>query len=641
MVVRDPLQALVKESLALLRLAEEEHALAAFEFPERRAFGEIATTFAFRAASTRRKAPRTVAEELLRGFQAPQGSIITDARVEGAGYINLFARRDVFGSLVINSILELGGEYGAPETPSNAPVLIEHTSVNPNKPWHIGHLRNAVLGDTVARILRKAGFEVEVQNYINDAGRQIAETVYALERFGAPDAPEEKFDHFVSQYYVRFHDLVERSTAAFRARGEPKEAARSEFEPHIVEALHRLEEGAYRPLIEKVVKAQLETAWKLGIFYDLLSWETDIVNAHIFEEAIGLIRQSPRVYTPSEGHYAGCLIIEPDEVTDSPHHKMAGRGEGEPEDAVVLVRSNGIPTYAGKDIPYQLWKFGLLEADVTYDLFCTQPNGRVLLTSSRSGERRPRPEPDRVINVIGDHQAAVQEVVYSALKLLGFEEQYRASRHLSYGLVRLEEGAMSGRRGVGVAADELLEMVYQEALEQVKLRRESDLDAQHLRSIAEAVSIGAIRYEMCRYRPETTIIFRIKDVLNLRGYCAVYLLYAYVRCRSVLQKARDQSLPIPAHVSFPAAAEEIEFELVYKMAAFPHLIQRAADALDPSQLTTYGYDLATLFHQFYGSCPVLTADPQVREVRLGLVKAVSLTLETVFQVLGIPLVEEI
>jgi arginyl-tRNA synthetase len=198
-VERDPFQALMRESLALLHLAEEEQALVAFEFPEHRVFGEIATTVAFRAAKTRRKAPRAVAEELLRGFQAAQGSIIADARVEGAGYINLFARRDVFGSLVISTILELGGEYGAPEMPSNAPVLIEHTSVNPNKPWHIGHLRNAVLGDTVARILRKAGFSVEVQNYINDAGRQIAETVYALEHFGAPDAPEVKFDHFVSR----------------------------------------------------------------------------------------------------------------------------------------------------------------------------------------------------------------------------------------------------------------------------------------------------------------------------------------------------------------------------------------------------------------------------------------------------------
>jgi len=200
---------------------------------------------------------------------------------------------------------------------------------------------------------------------------------------------------------------------------------------------------------------------------------------------------------------------------------------------------------------------------------------------------------------------------------------------------------MSGRRGVWVSADELLDMVYREALEQVQARRENELDEDTMQGIARAISIGAVRFEMCRYNPATTIVFRIKDVLDLRGYCAVYLLYAYVRCLAVLRKAAEQGLPVPDTVSFPSTVKAAEFELVYKLAAFPNNLQRAADTLEPSYLTTFGYELANLFHHFYNNCRVLDAEPSSQQARLGLVQATATTLEILFQVLGIPKTERI
>jgi arginyl-tRNA synthetase len=497
-----------------------------------------------------------------------------------------------------------------------------------------------VLGDTVSRLLRKVGYRIEVQNYINDAGRQVAETVYALEHFDAPLATSAKFDHFVSQYYVRITQLVGRTPELEREKDDGAVTDAGSFEPDIVEVLHKLEQGVYRNLVERVVRAQLQTAWEFGVYFDVLLWENDIVRAHIFEEAIGLIEPSPKTSAPTDGYYAGCLIIEPEDQGGG-DRKRPQADTADQERAIVLIRSNGIPTYVGKDIAYHLWKSGVLETDVRYEEFCCQPDGQMLYTSSPVGESKPRFVPDLVINVIGDHQAYPQSVVYSSLKLLGYTRQFEASRHLSYGLVRLEEGAMSGRRGVFVSADELLDMVYLEALEQVKARREDELDEEAMRGIARAISIGAIRFEMCRYNPATTIVFRIKDVLDLRGYCAVYLLYAYVRCLAVLRKAAEQGLPVPDTVSFPSIVEPAEFDLVYKLAAFPNNLQRAADTLEPSYLATFGYELANLFHHFYNNCPVLGAKPSAQQARLGLVQATATTLESLFKVLGIPKTERI
>jgi arginyl-tRNA synthetase len=626
--------------MILLGLSESDKLAAEFEFPERREFGEISSTFALRAAKVQKRAPRMMAEDLVNGFRIADEDLIADARVAGPGYINFYVKRDAFSDLVVNGILALGTDYGAPEKPLGKSVIVEHTSVNPNKPWHVGHLRNAVLGDTISRLLRKVGYRVEVQNYINDAGRQVAEAVYALERLDAPLATSAKFDHFVSQYYIRINELMGRKPELEQEKDDLVVSDAGDFEQYIVDVLQKLEQGVYRELVERVVQAQLQTAWEFGVYYDVLLWENDIVRAHIFEEAIGLIEPSPKISSPTDGYYAGCLIIEAGDQGGR-DRKRPQADTADQERAVVLIRSNGIPTYVGKDIAYHLWKSGVLETDVRYEEFCRQPDGQMLFTSSPVGESKPRFEPDLVINVIGDHQAVPQSVVYSSLKLLGYTRQFEASRHLSYGLIRLEEGAMSGRRGVWVSADELLDMVYLEALEQVKARRENELDVDAMRGIAQAISIGAVRFEMCRYNPATTIVFRIKDVLDLRGYCAVYLLYAYVRCLAVLRKAAEQGLPVPDTVSFPSTVETAEFELIYKLAAFPNNLQRAADTLEPSYLTTFGYELANLFHHFYNACPVLGAEPSSQQARLGLVQATATTLEILFKVLGIPKTERI
>jgi arginyl-tRNA synthetase len=341
--------------MILLGLSESDELVAEFEFPERREFGEISSTFALRAAKVQKRAPRMIAQDLVTDFRLADEDLIADALVAGPGYINFYVKRDAFSDLVVNGILALGTDYGAPEKPLAKSVIVEHTSVNPNKPWHVGHLRNAVLGDTISRLLRKVGYRVEVQNYINDAGRQVAETVHALERFDAPLATDAKFDHFVSQYYIRINELVGRTPELEQEKDDVVVSDAGAFEPHIVEVLHKLEQGVYRELVERVVRAQLQTAWEFRVYYNVLLWENDIVRAHIFEEAIGLIEPSPKTSFPTDGYYAGCLIIEAEDQGGG-DRKRPQADTADQERAVVLIRSNGIPTYVGKDIAYHLWK---------------------------------------------------------------------------------------------------------------------------------------------------------------------------------------------------------------------------------------------------------------------------------------------
>ncbi|WP_456396552.1 arginine--tRNA ligase [Thermococcus sp.] len=590
-------------------------------------FGDFATAVSFQLARVFRRAPRMIAGEIAEKIKEKLPESIEKIEVAGAGYINFFLNYEVFGRELVKEILEKGDSYGESSIGEGKKVIVEHTSVNPTKPLHMGHARNSILGDTMARIMKALGYDVEVQNYIDDLGVQFAQVFWGYTNLGIEDveANVDKLDHKLGLLYVKVHRMLEENP---------------EVEREIREIMKELEHGESeiaergRKLAEACVKAQMETTYRLNIAYDLLSWESDIVKSGIFEEAYAKIEQNENFEWAEEGKYRGAFIMK------------LGRLFPDMENPdMVLIRSDGTATYTGKDIAYHLWKFGLLSADMLYKIWDKKANHETW-TTARDGQRMPGRfgNADIVINVIGAEQKYPQQAVKHALKLLGHEREAENFHHLAYEHVVRPEGSFSGRKGtwVGFTVDEVLNEAVQRARKLVEEKNPS-LSEEEKEKIAEAVGVGAIRYNMIKYSPEKIITFRWEDVLNFEGESAPYIQYAHARCASILRKAKGEGLEIGVielleRASF-AELNEREKELIKLLAEFPEVIKLAGRDIKPHLLAWYANELASTFNRFYMVSPVLRAEEGIREERLLLVMATKQVLKNVLELMGIEAVE--
>lgn len=601
--------------------------------PPSKEFGDFSTNIAFIIAKQNKENPRDVAEKIMQKLNLTKFELLDRAEVAGAGFINFHIEYQEFGKSLLQEVLSLKDSFGDSLTPNSARIIIEHTSVNPNKPWHIGHARNAILGDTLANLYRARGYEVEVQNYIDDTGKQVADTIFALNYFNSENIREEKFDHFLGNQYVKLHKMLSE---------EPEDSKKHQvLVDGIEQAMKEIEKGSHRQLIEDCVISQLETAWRLGVYYDLLVWESDIIHANLFEEAMEKLKQSKEVYFATSGYAKGCLVIE-----------MEGKEEEVVDESdyfrdKILIRSNGLPTYTAKDISFQMWKYGLLENNMTFKFLVTQPNGRGLYSTSPSGDiERERSRANTVINVVGFEQNYPQNVVYTALKVAGFEQESKNSYHLSHGHVWLPEGRMSGRKGVGISTDEVIELTVEAADEIVSQKRADDLSAIQINEISSRVAIGAIRFAMLQNNPPIQTIFKLEEVLNFSGYTSLYLQYAYVRTVSLLKKASElfnadiQSIVDFNSIRVNELVAEQEKDLMFLLAQLPSEIERATSENNPSIICLYGFEFSKAFTAFYNSCPVITDNKEQRRARLALVLASQLAIKKVLTILGIPILEK-
>ena len=635
----------------------------AVQSPPNRALGDLGTPLAFELARRLRKAPRSIAAEVV----AALGPVEGVARAEAApnGYVNLFLAREAFVRRAL-----AGGSEPPAESAASDKVIVEHTAINPNKAAHIGHLRNSAMGDTLARTLRFLGVPVEVQNYIDDTGVQVADVVVGfqqLEGASAADvaarATEPGFDYYCWDLYARVAEWygADADRLAFRAR-----------------ALHEIE-GAGNPtaeigrvVAERIVRCHLATMSRLNVDYDLLCWEGDILRLEFWARAFEVLKQAGAVHLQSAGPQAGCWVMPLAE--SGPSEKEASEAEGgggETEArAKIIVRSNGTVTYVGKDIAYQFWKFGVLEQDFHYRPHDGQRSGRPLWsttstppagrqdasvvgdasTADASGTDAPAgPDPapppfgraGAVYNVIDTRQSYLQQLLRDALAAIDRPDAAERSVHVSYEMVALSHATarllgyetdaadgrpfveVSGRKGLGVKADDLIDRVTAAARHEVASRHD-DLDDAEADRIAAIIAVAAVRYFMVKFSRGKLIVFDIEEALSFEGESGPYLQYAAVRATNILRKleARDgigDAALAAALADLPGAplddpeAGEL-WGLVLEASRLDEMADQAVRGLELSVLAKYAFSLARAFHTFYHRCPVIAEER--REVRL-------------------------
>ena len=618
----------------------------AVEQPPSIAMGELALPVAFELAKRLRKAPRAIATELAAELNDELPAGVASVEIAGAGYLNIrLDRAATVRRIAADHHADLGGPGFR---------LIEHTSINPNKAAHIGHLRNAILGDTFQRLLRpdtfKTGYQVGVQNYIDNTGVQVADVVVGLvhlEGMNLDGVRELLTECLETNQRIDFYcwDLYARVSQWYTEPGldAPALAARKQLR---LDTLHALEEGKGETaqiadlIATEVLRRHLETMLRLGIEYDFLPRESEILSLHFWDAARALMIERGVLYEETQGKNRGCLVM-----------RRAGAetmAEGDTdEDAKVIVRSNGTVTYVGKDIAYHLWKFGLLPGkDFGYIPFFNYPTHPCWIsTSGASDPEAPTfGKADAIYNVIDSRQNDPQNQVQEALRAMGFEDAAGRYTHFSYAMVAMtprtavdlgyvvpEEDLakpfveVSGRKGLGVKADDLIDQLIAAAKSEVDTRH-PELDEPERLAISKQIAVGALRFFMLRFTRNTIIAFDFKEALSFEGETGPYIQYAIVRAANIFRKSGvpcDEALTGIAELEGlePILASEEGTSLWETWLAASRLstvLDQSIQSAEPAYLAKYAFTLAQQFNNFYHRHHVLTeADPTRRALLLA------------------------
>jgi len=614
----------------------------AVELPPKIEFGEMALPVAFELAKRLKKAPRAIAQELQSALAAIAGVAAVD--IAGAGYLNLkLDRAATVQRIAADEHAAVGGAGFR---------LVEHTSINPNKAAHVGHLRNAILGDSFARMLKpdefKPGYDTGVQNYIDNTGVQVADIVVGvtvLEGMTLDRVKEWLIELFESNQRLDYvcWDLYARVSQWYEA--DPAQAAaRKQLR---LDTLHKIEAGdndtaqIAELIATGVLRRHLQTMQRLGIEYDFLPRESEILHLHFWETARRLMVEKGVLYLETEGKNKGAWVM-----------RRAGAGElgdGPDEDAKILVRSNGTVTYVGKDIAYHLWKFGLLGKDFGYAKFYEYPTHTCWISTVHGEDPHPSfGHADAIYNVIDSRQDDPQTQVKEALRVLGYVAESEHYTHLSYAFVGLtartaeelgyvlsdEDKArafieVSGRKGFGVKADDLIDRMIAAAKAEVDTRHPELADDERA-EIAEAIGVGALRFFILRFTRNTVIAFDYKDALAFDGETGPYVQYAAVRAANIFRKAgveASEALAALPGLDLAAMLEGEEGTSVWEVwltaSRLSMLLEQAIAAAEPAMLTRYAFALAQQFNNFYHRHHILTETDEARKTLLLATAAVA------------------
>jgi arginyl-tRNA synthetase len=675
--------------------------LFAVEEPPKIEFGEYAFPLAFELARQLRKPPRKIAEEIVAGIGPIEG--FDRLEVAGAGYINAHVDRAQFASAVIKDELPKLDQLRRRLVAQRGKILVEHTSINPNKAAHIGHLRNAILGDTFVRLLRYAGREVDIQNYIDNTGVQVADVVVGFTHIEKKSRAEiealthqPRFDYYCWDLYARVSQWYEQDKNNLQARRE---------------TLHAIEDAASETstiaelISTAVLRRHLETMDRLDIEYDFLPRESEILHLHFWDAAFIKLKEAGVLTYENEGKNKDCWIMRragtgsvaraPSPATAEAKKKANGSESTDDiddvmveiplrpgvdirpsaiaeEDQKVIVRSNGTVGYVGKDIAYHMWKFGLLGRDFNYRKFYRYPNQHDCWISAMQGEKDHPHFGDvaEIYNVIDARQSEAQNTVIEALRGLGPNEAADHYTHFSYEMVALtprcaaelgyklsdEDKArsyieVSGRKGFGVKADDLLDQLIASAKNEVDSRHPHLTDAERL-SIATQIAIGALRYFMLKFTKQSVIAFDFKEALSFEGETGPYAQYAVVRATSIFKKAEIDPETFHGNVARDVADESLaefltgnnvdgdsadEFwELWQAASKTSYIVNQCIATTEPAYLAKHAFQLSQLFNTFYHRHPILSEpDEKRKRFLLATVAVVRRELIRTLAVMGI------
>jgi len=638
------------------------------ERPPKIEMGEAASPVCFELAKRLKRAPRQIAQEIQNALPAVPG--VERIEVAGAGYLNAYFDRGTFWEAAQREAKE--PEKGAGRSGAAEKIIVEHTSINPNKAAHIGHVRNAVLGDTMARTLREAGRNVQVQNYIDNTGVQVADVVIGFLHIEKRTpvgvkmlAMDPRFDYYCWDLYAKTTQfLAENKEQASKLRGETLKA---------IEEGRGEESEVGQVVADAIVTCHLRTMARLGIFYQLLARESEILHLHFWDLAFVKLKESGTIHYAQYGKMAGCWVMPWKEAGEDPEQvkegtkKTSPQENGEEEENTqdkIIVRSNGTVTYVGKDIAYQLWKFGLLGKDFHYAKWPNVPEGEEVwaTTSGRNDPGAPAfgAPAKTVYNVIDTRQAYLQEVVAQGLRGLGHAEAAENSVHLSYEIVALtprcaaemgyelsaEEAKkayveVSGRKGLGVKADDLIDQLEAAALGEVQ-QRHAQMSAEEQKRTAHAIAVGALRFFLLKFTRNAIIAFDFKDALSFEGETGPYCQYAVVRIRGIRRKgveagaARVEVTSETAQKLLSGAEGNGLWEVLLGAGSLDYAVDAAIVAQEPAFAAKYAFQLAQAFNNFYHKHHILSeADEQRRAFLLGLTELVEAQLVRALHLLGI------
>jgi arginyl-tRNA synthetase len=648
------------------------------ERPPKIEMGEAASPVCFELAKRLKKAPRMIAQEIANAFPKVEG--VARLEVAGAGYLNAYFDRGGFWKEVESGESRVAsednpsastGERATGTTASGGKIIVEHTSINPNKAAHIGHVRNAVLGDTLVRILRHAGHRVQIQNYIDNTGVQVADVVIGLLWMEKRTPVSVKMMAMEPHFDYDCWDIYAKATQFFASDKVNAAKMRGETLRAIEEG--RGEEAEVAEVVaDAIVSFHLRTMARLGIYYDLLARESEILHLKFWDAAFEMLKQSGAIVLATTGKMAGCWIMpaekEVEEVKDAKEAKetAADAEDGDEENIQdkIIVRSNGTVTYVGKDIAYQLWKFGLLGKDFRYAKWKDAPAVETVwaTTSGKGDAQAPNfgAAATTVYNVIDARQAYLQDVVAQGLRALGHAKEAAQSIHFAYEIVALtprcaaelgyeltaEEAAkpyveVSGRKGHGVKADDLIDKLEAATLAEVRERHADMSDDEQLKT-SHAIAVGALRFFLLKFTRNSIIAFDFADALSFEGETGPYCQYAVVRIRGIRRKgveagAAEITVTQESAASLLGGASGNElWELLLLAGSLDQAVELAIGGQEPAFVAKYAFQLAQAFNLFYHKFHILSEmDEQKRGFLLRLTEFVERQLVTALSLLGI------
>lgn len=602
--------------------------------PPRKDLGDLSTSLPLRLCKRLKKGAYELATEIALKFR-PSG-LIKDVRPSRPGYVNFYCDFSALARNTVEQILSKGENFAKVEIGGGRKVLVEYTSVNPNKALHVGHARNVCLGVALSNLLESVGYRVERVNYINDAGAQMADIMLGFLVLGYPgDKPGVKFDHYCGDEVY--------TVASRKAEEDPQLLEKRREIAREIERIGSEISRKTREIAERVLREQLKTCWRLGAEYDVLVWETDILGVKLWDRAFEVLKMSDLIQHEVDGVNKGCWVV-----------KLTKTEKYTRETDKVLVRSDGTKTYVAKDLSLAMWKLGLIPSPFKFKLFAIQANSRELWSSTlEDGVEKDFGSADLAINVIDVRQSRLQDTIKIVLSGIYGEEYGRRYIHYAYEVVSLSKQTaekylgvltekrfihMSGRKGLYINVDDILDFLKSRAKEE-SLKRNPGLSPEDIDEISERVAVASLKYPMLATDREKIVVFDVDKALDVTEESGSYILYGYARASRILEKASNEVDGLEVDDLRPDNFDDVEREVISRVAELPLLVKISAESLEVKGLAKYVYELTLTFNKFYERCPVLVDDEELRRSRLLIVLSYVTAMRTACKILGIPLVE--